>query len=281
MKKLLTGALVLMLALGVTGCSSDDSESGDDTAAVSGTVTMNGSTSMEDLVESIIETLASTNPELTISCEYTGSSSGTAAAIEGTANIGNASRNLKDEELETLTENIVAYDGIAVIVSADMDASGIDLSMDDLAAIYKGEITNWSEVGGEDMAIVVIGRDSASGTRGAFEEIVGVEDECAYGQEIESTGAVIGKVTETEGAIGYVSLNVVADYEDVQALSLDGAEASSENISNGTYLLFRPFVMATVGTIEEQSEAVQFIFDFISSEDGQAIISTLGLISAE
>lgn len=279
MKKLLTGALVLMLALGLTGCGSNNN--GGDDAAVSGTVTMNGSTSMEDLVKSMIETLAGTNPDLKITCEYTGSSSGTAAAMEGIANIGNASRNLKDEEKEVLTENIVAYDGIAVIVNADMDTSAIDLSMEDLAKIYTGEYTNWSQVGGADAAIVVIGRDSASGTRGAFEEIVGVEDACAYAQEIESTGAVIGKVTETEGAIGYVSLNVVADYAEVQALTIDGAEASAENISAGEYALFRPFVMATKGAIADQPAEVQFIFDFINSDEGQAIVSQLGLISAK
>ena len=140
-------------------------------------------------------------------------------------------------------------DGIAVIVSAEMDMANVALTMEDLAAIYKGEVTNWSQVGGEDLPIVVIGRDSASGTRGAFEEIVGVEGVCAYAHEDASTGSVIGKVSETKGAVGYVSLNVVDDYAEVQALALDGADATAENIVNNSYALARPFVMATKGQL--------------------------------
>ena len=176
-----------------------------------------------------------------------------------------------------MEENIVAIDGIAVIVHPDNDVE--DLTTDQLKKIYTGEITNWSEVGGADEAIVVVGREAGSGTRGAFEEILEVEDACKYAQELNETGAVVAKVGETEGAIGYVSLDNVKD--SVKALKLDGVEASEETIKDGSYSLQRPFVMATKGKISEQSEAVQAIFEFIDSEAGQKVIEQVGLVSAK
>ena len=168
-------------------------------------------------------------------------------------------------------------DGIAVITDTANTVG--DLSVEDLAQIYTGEITNWSELGGADGAIVVIGRESGSGTRDAFEELVEVKDECAYAQELDSTGAVLAKVAATEGAIGYVSLDVVDDT--VTALSLNGVEATEANILAGDYALQRPFVMATKGAISEQNELVQAWFEYLSSDEGKEIIRGAGLIIPE
>ena len=148
-----------------------------------------------------------------------------------------------------------------------------------MAKIYKGEITNWSELGGEDEAIVVIGREAGSGTRDAFEELLEIADECAYAQELDSTGGVLAKVASTPGSIGYVSLDVVDDT--VTAVALDGVASTEENILAGDYLLSRPFVMATMGEVSEQNELVQTWFDYVHSEDGQNVISSIGLILPE
>ncbi len=278
MKKLSKILLALFLVVGLAACGSNDSAEGGEatTSEVSGKITLNGSTSMKELMDAFSETITEVHPDLELVTEYTGSSSGIKAATEGTAQIGNSSRALKDEEKEVLTENIICMDGIAVIVAKDSTVTG--LTLEEVAKIYKGEITNWSEVGGADQAIVVIGRDSASGTRGAFEEIVGVEDEAKYAQEIESTGAVVGKVESTPGAIGYVSANVVAQNEGVKALSIDGAEATVEAIGDGSYPIARPFVMATKGAISEQSAEVQALFEYIKSDAGVEVIENLGLV---
>ncbi|MGN0436117.1 MAG: substrate-binding domain-containing protein, partial [Wujia sp.] len=167
--------------------------------------------------------------------------------------------------------------GIAIIV--DKDNTVNDLSQDDLTKIYTGEISNWSELGGADEAIVVIGREPGSGTRDAFEELLGVEDACEYAQELDSTGAVLAKVAATQGAIGYVSLDVVDS--SVIAVKLDGIDATEANIIAGTYLLQRPFVMATKGEISEQNELVQAWFDYINSDEGKEIIRSAGLIIPE
>ena len=151
-----------------------------------------------------------------------------------------------------------------------------DLTTDDLKKIYTGEITNWKDLGGDDQAIVVVGREAGSGTRGAFEEILGIEDACKYAQELNETGAVMAKVSETAGAIGYVSLDVVDDT--VKSLKLDSVKASEKTIKDGSYTLQRPFVMATKGKISEQSKEVQAVFDFINSEAGQKVIEQVGLI---
>lgn len=214
-------------------------------------------------------------PDINVTTEYTGSGAGIESLEAGSVDIGNSSRNLKDSELEAgAVENIVAIDGIAVIV--DKENTVTELSSEDLSKIYKGEVTNWSELGGNDEAIVVIGRENGSGTRSAFEELLKLEDACRYAQELDSTGGVLAKVASTPGAIGYVSLDVVDDT--VQAVSLDGAEASEESILAGKYLLSRPFVMATMGEISEQNELVKTWFDYIASEEGQAVITGLGLI---
>ena len=276
MKKALGVLLTLVLCLGLTGCGgSDDSSTDTSNGDVSGNVSLNGSTSMEPFVNGLSEAIREVYPNLVLEPQFTGSGAGIEAVTNGTADIGNSSRSLTDEEKAGgLEENIVAIDGIAVIVHPDNDVE--DLTTDQLKKIYTGEITNWSEVGGADEAIVVVGREAGSGTRGAFEEILGVEDACKYAQELNETGAVVAKVGETEGAIGYVSLDNVKD--SVKALKLDGVEASEETIKDGSYSLQRPFVMATKGKISEQSEAVQAIFEFIDSEAGQKVIEQVGLL---
>ena len=279
MKKVLGVLLTLVLCLGLTGCGGlDDSSTDTSNGDVSGNVSLNGSTSMEPFVNGLSEAIREVYPNLVLEPQFTGSGAGIEAVTNGTADIGNSSRSLTDEEKAGgLEENIVAIDGIAVIVHPDNDVE--DLTTDQLKKIYTGEITNWSEVGGADEAIVVVGREAGSGTRGAFEEILGVEDACKYAQELNETGAVVAKVGETEGAIGYVSLDNVKD--SVKALKLDGVEASEETIKDGSYSLQRPFVMATKGKISEQSEAVQAIFEFIDSEAGQKVIEQVGLVSAK
>ena len=230
---------------------------------------------MEKLCEAMQESFMEKYPDINVTTEYTGSGAGIESLEAGSVDIGNSSRNLKDSELEAgAVENIVAIDGIAVIV--DKENTVTELSSEDLSKIYKGEVTNWSELGGNDEAIVVIGRENGSGTRSAFEELLKLEDACRYAQELDSTGGVLAKVASTPGAIGYVSLDVVDDT--VQAVSLDGAEASEESILAGKYLLSRPFVMATMGEISEQNELVKTWFDYIASEEGQAVITGLGLI---
>ena len=158
----------------------------------------------------------------------------------------------------------------------DKDNSVAELTSDDLKKIYTGQITNWSELGGSDEAIVVIGREAASGTRGAFEELLDVKDQCKYAQELDSTGAVLAKVGSTPGAIGYVSLDVLDDT--VTAMKLDGVDATEENIVAGKYLLSRPFVMATKGKIDEQNDLVKAWFDFVNSDAGKEVIKSVGLI---
>ena len=249
-----------------------------DNTDVSGTISLAGSTSMEKLCEALMEGFMEAYPNVTVTTEYTGSGAGLESLAAGSVDIGNASRHIKDSEAESgAVENVVALDGIAVITDLDNDVT--DLSTEDLAKVYTGEIKNWSELGGKDEAIVVIGRESGSGTRDAFEELVEVKDACAYAQELDSTGAVLAKVAATPGAIGYVSLDVVDDT--VTAVALNGVEASEENILAGTYALQRPFVMATMGDIDEQNELVQTWFSYINSEEGKEITKSVGLIIPE
>ena len=290
LRKLLAFGTAAVMAAGLMGCGSSsqettaaqseaavetDAEATEAAADLKGSISLAGSTSMEKLCEAMSESFMEKYPDINVTAEYTGSGAGIESLEAGSVDIGNSSRNLKDSELEAgAVENIVAIDGIAVIV--DKDNTVTELTSDDLGKIYKGEVTNWSELGGNDEAIVVIGRENGSGTRSAFEELLGLEDACKYAQELDSTGGVLAKVASTPGAIGYVSLDVVDDT--VQAVSLDGAEASEESILAGNYLLSRPFVMATMGEISEQNELVKTWFDYIASEDGQAVIKGLGLI---
>ena len=243
---------------------------------LSGSISMVGSTSMEKFANALSEVFMEKYPNVTVQAEFVGSGAGIEAVNNGSADIGNSSRNLTDEEkAEGIAENIVAIDGIAVVV--DPANTAADLTKQQLTNIYSGAVTNWSEVGGSDSPIVVVGREAGSGTRSAFEEILGLEDACAYSSELDSTGAVMARVASTPGAIGYVSLDVLDDT--VKALNLEGVEPTAENIKSGSYFLSRPFVMATKGEISEQNELVQALFDFVYSDEGDQVIQAVGLIS--
>ena len=296
LKKLLAFGAAAAIAAGLAGCGSSTTETTTAAAAAAtesseaasteaaseapasdlkGSISLAGSTSMEKLCEAMSESFMEKYPDINVTAEYTGSGAGIESLESGSVDIGNSSRNLKDSELESgAVENVVAIDGIAVIV--DKENTVTDLSSEDLAKIYKGEVTNWKDLGGKDESIVVIGRENGSGTRTAFEELLKLEDACKYAQELDSTGGVLAKVASTPGAIGYVSLDVVDDT--VQAVKLDGADASEESILAGKYLLSRPFVMATMGEISEQNDLVKTWFDYIGSDEGQAVIKGLGLI---
>lgn len=215
---------------------------------------------------------------MTVQAEFTGSSAGIESVLVGQCDVGDSSRALKDDEkAKGAVENIVAIDGIAVVVDPSNAVDG--LSKDELTGIYDGSITNWKDVGGSDMPIVVVGREAGSGTRGAFEELLGLEDACKYANELDSTGAVMAKVASTPGSIGYVSLDVVDDT--VKAVKLDDVEPTEENIKAGSYFLSRPFVMATKGEISEQNELVQALFDYVYSAEGDDLIKSVGLITTK
>lgn len=247
-------------------------------ADLSGSISMVGSTSMEKFANALSEAFMEKYPKVTVTAEFVGSGAGIEAVSNGTADIGNSSRNLKDEEkAKGVAENIVAIDGIAVVV--DPANTVEDLTKDQLTSIYDGTVTNWKDVGGNDAPIVVVGREAGSGTRGAFEELLKLEDACKYSNELDSTGAVMAKVASTPGSIGYVSLDVLDDT--VKALKLDGAEPTEENIKAGKYFLSRPFVMATKGEISEQSDLVKALFDFFYSDEGSELVKSVGLITAD
>ena len=248
------------------------------TADLSGSISMVGSTSMEKLANALSEAFMEEYPDVTVTAEFVGSGAGIEAVTNGTADIGNSSRSLKDEEKAAgVVENVVAIDGIAVCVDPANEVA--DLTKEQLTNIYNGTITNWKEVGGADEPIIVIGREAGSGTRGAFEELVDLKDACKYANELDSTGAVIAKVASTPGAIGYASLDALDD--SVKALSLEGVEATAENIKAGNYFLSRPFVMATKGEISEQNDLVQAWFDYVMGDEGQQIASEVGLITVK
>ena len=248
------------------------------TADLSGSISMVGSTSMEKLANALSEAFMEEYPDVTVTAEFVGSGAGIEAVTNGTADIGNSSRSLKDEEKAAgVVENIVAIDGIAVCVDPANEVA--DLTKEQLTNIYNGTVTNWKEVGGADEPIIVIGREAGSGTRGAFEELVDLQDACKYANELDSTGAVIAKVASTPGAIGYASLDALDD--SVKALSLEGVEATAENIKAGNYFLSRPFVMATKGEISEQNDLVQAWFDFVLGDEGQQVASKIGLITVK
>lgn len=286
-KKLIAGLLVTSMLATMTACGSSSTDETTDASAdtteatesasaeLSGSISLAGSTSMEKLCEALSESFMETNPGVAVTVEYTGSGAGIESLVSGSIDIGDSSRALKDEEkAEGAVENIVAIDGIAVVT--DKENAVKDVTAEQLKQIYTGQVSNWSELGGEDEAIVVIGREAGSGTRDAFEELLDVADNCAYAQELDSTGAVLATVASTPGAIGYVSLDVVDDT--VTSMKLDGVDATEEEILAGNYLLQRPFVMATMGQVSEQSELVQAWFNYIQSEEGQNVIKSVGLI---
>lgn len=246
-------------------------------AKQSGSVSADGSTSMEEVIGILGEAFMNENEDITFTYNPTGSGSGIQAVQEGRCDIGLSSRSLKEEELESgLTETVLAYDGIAVIVHPDNPVE--DLDVETIAKIYTGEITNWSEVGGNDAEIVLIGREAGSGTRDGFESITGTEDECEYRQELTSTGDVITAVSQNEDAIGYASLAAVSD--SVKALNVDGVVPDEETVKDGTYVIQRPLVLVTKSD-EALSEAAQEFFDFATSDEAVELISLAGVVAAK
>ena len=265
MTKVLTTVLVIALAaLTLAGCARKDTSP----------VTTDGSTSMEKVIGTLGE--AFTEKEgINVTYNPTGSGSGIQAVSEGRCDIGLSSRALKDDEKATLTETVVALDGIAMIVNPENPVS--DLTVEQIANIYTGKITNWSEVGGNDAAIVLIGREAGSGTRDGFESITGTEDTCVLAQELNSTGAVIEAVRTTPGAIGYASLSAVEDQEGITVLTVGGVAPSEATVLDGTYAIQRPFVFAT-RTDEALSDAAQAFFDWATSEDANSLIESAGAV---
>ena len=275
MKKLICIALSAVLALTLAACGggSEKIEAG---AALSGTVSTDGSTSMEKVIGGLGEMFMERNSGFTFTYNPTGSGSGIKAVQEGRCDIGLASRSLTNEEAESgLTETILAYDGIAIIVNPENPVS--DLDVETIARIYTGEISNWSEVGGADMEIVLIGREAGSGTRDGFESITGTEDACQYRQELTSTGDVITAVSQNPGAIGYASVASVKDT--VKALTVGGVAPSNETILDGTYVIQRPFVLVTKADAQLSAAAKAF-FDYALSEDAHELIITAGVVPA-
>ena len=265
--------IITLIAVGCAkGVASNESQNEE---SLTGTISLAGSTSMEKLCEAMSESFMADNQGITVTVEYVGSGAGIESLSKGSVDIGNSSRNLKPEELSNgCVENVVALDGIAVIV--DKNNGVTDISSENLKKLYTGEIKNWKELGGADEAVVVIGREAGSGTRDAFEELLELKDKCDYAQQLDSTGAVLAKVASTPGAIGYVSLDVVDD--SVLSVSIDSVEANEQNILAGKYLLSRPFVMATKGDVSSQNELVQKWFEYVNSEKGKEIIKKVGLI---
>ena len=274
----------------MAGCSSNSSsaatsntdnstaEQSSSTAAteLSGSVTTGGSTSVEKVVGAFIEAFMQANPDVDVTYDPTGSGAGITGASEGTLDIGLSSRALKDEETaQGLTGTTFALDGIAIIVNNENTVE--DLTVEQIAGIYTGEITNWSEVGGEDAEIVVIGREAGSGTRSGFEEITGTEDACQYRQELTSTGDVITAVSQNPGAIGYASLASVKDT--VKAVKVDGVAPSEDTVKDESYKIQRPFVLATQTGVELNPVAQAF-FDYITSADANEIIVAAGVVPA-
>ena len=275
MKKLICIALSTALALTLAACGGG-SEKIEIGAALSGIVSTDGSTSMEKVIGGLGEMYMEMNSGITFTYNPTGSGSGIKAVQEGRCDIGLASRNLKAEEAESgLTETVLAYDGIAVIVNPENPVSDLDVAT--IAKIYLGQITNWSEVGGNDAEIVLIGREAGSGTRDGFESITDTEDACQYRQELTSTGDVITAVSQTPGAIGYASVASVKDT--VKTLTVAGVAPSNETILDGTYVIQRPFVLVTK-TDAQLSAAAQAFFDYALSADAHEIITAAGVVPA-
>ena len=297
MKKVICTLLCLTLALSLAACGQKPAETpttaapAATTAApaapaateapaapvkLSGTVSTDGSTSMEKVIGALGEAFMEANSDVTFTYNPTGSGSGIQAVQEGRCDIGLSSRALKDEEKAAgLTETVLCYDGIAVIVNPENTVE--DLTLEQIAAIYTGEIKNWSEVGGADAEIVLIGREAGSGTRSGFEEIVEVKDKCQYRQELSSTGDVITAVSQNPGAIGYASLASVKDT--VKAVKVGGVTPSEGTVKDGTYAIQRPFVLATKTDVK-LNDAAQAFFDYVTSPDANEIIVAAGVVPA-
>ena len=286
MKKIISIVLTVVCAAALcAGCSTNASEAATGTdsasatkapeaAAETGNVSLDGSTSMEKVIGSLGESFTNSNPGTSYTYNPTGSGSGIKAVSEGTCDIGLSSRNLKDEEKASgLTGTVLALDGIAVIVNPSNPVS--DLSVEQIASIYKGEITNWKDVGGNDAEIVLIGREAGSGTRDGFESITDTKDACKYRQELTSTGDVITTVSQNPDAIGYASLASLKD--EVKALTVGGVAPTEETVKDGSYVIQRPFVLVTKDGVELSDTAKKF-FDYATSHEAAEVISAAGAV---
>lgn len=242
-------------------------------AALSGNVATGGSTSMKNVIAALTEGFAEVEPGVTVSYDPTGSGAGITGATDKTLDIGLSSRALKDDEKADVDGTTIALDGIAIIVNKDSKVE--DLTVDQLKQMFTGEITNWSEVGGDDGEIVLIGREAGSGTRDGFESIVDVKDSCKYAQELTATGAVISAVEANPLAIGYASLSAVGDT--VKMVTVGGVECSEETVKDGSYEVQRPFVFVTNKSVA-LSEQAQAFFDFATSADAADLIRTAGAV---
>ena len=284
MKKFLTLALTAVMALSLlTACGSKNDNSADTNTdgsntetTLSGTVSTDGSTSMEKVINSLGESFMAMNKDVKFTYNPTGSGSGIQAVSEGRCDIGLSSRALKDDEKASgLVETVVALDGIAIVVNPENPVS--DLDIDTIAKIYTGEITNWKDVGGNDAEIVLSGREAGSGTRDGFESITDTKDACQYRQELTSTGDVINTVSQNPDAIGYASLSAVGD--SVKALTVGGVEATEATVKDGSYVVQRPFVLVTKEDTK-LSPAAQAFFDYALSADAASIIAAAGAVAA-
>ena len=282
MALVLTAVMALALLAGCGGKANDNTDNSDNTAnnggaaTISGTVSTDGSTSMEKVIGALSESYMAANKDVTVNYNPTGSGAGITAVQEGTCDIGLSSRALKDEEKAAgLQETVLAYDGIAIIVHPDNPVS--DLSIEQIAHLYTGEITNWKDVGGKDAQVVLIGREAASGTRDGFESITGTKDKCQYRQELTSTGDVITAVSQNPDAIGYASLASIKD--SVKALDVDGVTPNEASVKDGSYKVQRPFVLVTVEG-KALSQAAQSFLDYVTSADAADIIAKAGAVAA-
>ena len=286
MKKFIALLLAAVLTLALAACGSKNDTNTDANAdntnedstktTITGTVATDGSTSMEKVIGALSESFMANNADTTVTYNPTGSGSGITAVQEGTCDIGLSSRALKDEEKAAgLKETVLAYDGIAIIVHPDNPVS--DLSLEQIAKLYTGEITNWKDVGGNDAQVVLIGREAASGTRDGFESITGTKDKCQYRQELTSTGDVITAVSQNPDTIGYASLASIKD--SVKALNVDGVTPGEDTVKDGSYKVQRPFVLVTVEG-KALSPAAQAFFDYATSPDAAAIIAKAGAVAA-
>ena len=286
MKKFIALLLAAVLTLALAACgskndtntndNSNDTNNDNAPAAVTGTVATDGSTSMEKVIGALSESFMANNADATVTYNPTGSGSGITAVQEGTCDIGLSSRALKDEEKAAgLKETVLAYDGIAIIVHPDNPVS--DLTIEQIAQLYTGEITNWKDVGGNDAEVVLIGREAASGTRDGFESITGTKEKCQYRQELTSTGDVITAVSQNPDAIGYASLASIKD--SVTALTVDGVTPSEATVKDGSYKVQRPFVLVTAEG-KALTPVAQAFFDYATSSDAAAIIAKAGAVAA-
>ena len=271
-------ALSLLTACGSKNDNSADTNTdGSNTeTTLSGTVSTDGSTSMEKVINSLGESFMAMNKDVKFTYNPTGSGSGIQAVSEGRCDIGLSSRALKDDEKASgLVETVVALDGIAIVVNPENPVS--DLDIDTIAKIYTGEITNWKDVGGNDAEIVLIGREAGSGTRDGFESITDTKDACQYRQELTSTGGVIEAVAGNPNAIGYASLSAVEGKNTVKAVTVGGVACTEETVLNGSYAIQRPFVLVTK-TGETLSDAAQAFFDYATSTAANDLIKAAGAV---